>query len=104
MTTTEGALRALQRGKPLEEPHNAALSPTARFYRTVEDEDYVIYWLMGVLKRLLRNVSVRGKYHRPVFERDPLWQKNGASMFLWEGSSSGAALIGGVKVWVKGTS
>lgn len=73
MTTTEGENRALQRGKPLEEPHSAAPTPTAGFYRKVEDEDYVIYWLMGVLKRLLKNVSVRGKYHRRVFERDPLW-------------------------------
>ena len=45
------------------------------------------------------NVSLKGKYQRQVFERDPLWEKNGASMFCGKAKEdySGAPSMGKVK-------
>lgn len=36
-------------------------------------------------ERVFNKYFTEGEYQRQVFERDPLWLKNEASLFLWEG-------------------
>lgn len=84
--TVESSLKGKkQGGGALEGPNNDALTASCLVLQKGRGQGLYDLLADESFEKGIKECLTRGKYQRQLFERDLLWQKNGASVFSGEG-------------------